>query len=140
MRLAAIVESSEDAILSKDLDGVLESWNGGAERLFGYTAAEAVGRPVTMLIPPDRLFEEPVIIERIRRGERVGHYETVRLRKDGSPVDVSLSVSPVKDGEGFGSLLVRVTLTSQFGGEIRRNWTPEGLDVEMSILTERLKG
>lgn len=100
MRLAAIVESSDDAILSKDLDGVIESWNRGAERLFGYAAAEAVGRPVTMLIPPDRLFEEPRIIERIKRGERVGHFETVRRRKDGSLVDVSLSVSPVKDADG----------------------------------------
>ena len=100
LRLAAIVESSDDAILSKDLDGVIESWNRGAERLFGYSEDEAIGRPITMLIPPDRLYEEPRIIERIRRGERVGHYETVRRRKDGTLVDVSLSVSPVKDAEG----------------------------------------
>ncbi len=99
-RLAAIVESSDDAILSKDLDGTIESWNRGAERLFGYTADEAIGQPVTLLIPPDRLAEEPGILERIRRGERVAHYETVRRRKDGTLVDISLSVSPIRDAEG----------------------------------------
>ena len=81
---AAIVESSEDAILSKDLDGVITSWNNGAERLFGYAPGEVVGRSVTILIPSDRENEEPMILERIRRGERIEHYETVRRRKDGS--------------------------------------------------------
>ena len=99
-RLASIVESSEDAIISKDLNGVIMSWNHGAERLFGYAADEAIGMPVTRLIPPDRLDEEPDILERIRRGERVYPYETVRRRKDGSLVDISLTVSPVKDAEG----------------------------------------
>ncbi len=99
-RLAAIVESSHDAIVSKNLDGIIMSWNSGAERLFGYTAAEAVGRPVTMLMPPDRVDEEPGILARIRRGERVDHYETVRRRKDGSTFDVSLTVSPVRDRSG----------------------------------------
>src|SRR5262245_24647475 len=98
--LAAIVASSDDAIVSKDLDGVITSWNRGAERLFGYSAEEAVGQPVSMLIPPERLNEEPAILERIRRGERVEHYETVRRRKDGSLVDISLSVSPIVTTDG----------------------------------------
>ncbi|HEX8355305.1 MAG TPA: PAS domain S-box protein, partial [Pyrinomonadaceae bacterium] len=97
---AAIVENSDDAIISKNLDGIILSWNPGAERLYGYTAAEAVGQPVTMLIPPDRPDEEPNILGRIRRGEPVEHYETVRVRKDGTLVDVSLTVSPVRDAEG----------------------------------------
>ncbi len=97
---AAIVESSEDAILSKDLDGVITSWNHAAERLFGYAPEEAVGRPVTILIPGDRENEEPMILERIRRGERIEHYETVRRRKDGSLVDISLTVSPIRDPAG----------------------------------------
>jgi PAS domain S-box-containing protein len=99
-RLVAIIESSGDAIISKDLDGVITSWNSGAERLFGYTAEEAVGRPVTMLMPPERIDEEPGIISRIRRGERIEHYDTVRRRKDGSPIDISLTVSPIKDASG----------------------------------------
>jgi PAS domain S-box-containing protein len=97
---AAIVESSEDAILSKDINGVITSWNSGAQRLFGYTSQEAVGKPVTMLIPTDRHDEEPRILERIRRGERIDHYETVRQRKDGSSVDISLTVSPIRDLRG----------------------------------------
>ena len=84
----AIVESSDDAILSKDLDGVILSWNRGAEQLFGFTPRETVGRPVTIMIPLDRLDEEPVILEKIHRGERIEHFETVRQRKDGSLVDI----------------------------------------------------
>ncbi len=99
-RLASIVESSDDAIISKSLDGIIQSWNEGATRLFGYSAEEAIGRSVLMLIPADRQNEEPGIIERIRRGERVDHYETVRHRKDGSLVDVSLTVSPIRDASG----------------------------------------
>lgn len=99
-RLVAIVESSDDAIISKDLNGVITSWNTGAERLFGYTAVEAIGEPVTMLIPTEHLDEEPKILERIRRGDRIDHYETVRRRKDGSLVDISLSVSPIKSVGG----------------------------------------
>ena len=100
LQAAAIVENSDDAIISKDLNGIILSWNPGAERIYGYTAAEAVGQSVTMLIPPDRLDEEPRILEHIRRGERMDHYETVRRRKDGTIIDVSLTVSPVKDGQG----------------------------------------
>ena len=99
-RLAAIVESSDDAIISKDLNGIITSWNRGAERLFGYTEQEMVGQPVTMLIPPERLDEEPSILARIRRGERVEHYETMRCRKDGTAVDVSLAISPILDTHG----------------------------------------
>lgn len=100
VHLAAIVESSDDAIISKTLNGVIESWNQGAERLFGYSAAETVGRPIIMLIPEDRLDEEPRILARLRQGERVDHFETVRRRKDGSLVEISLTVSPVRDSSG----------------------------------------
>jgi PAS domain S-box-containing protein len=99
--LAAIVESSDDAILSKTLTGIITSWNKSAERLFGYAAEEAIGRSVTMLIPENRLEEEPGIIQRIRQGERVDHFETVRRRKDGSLVDISLTISPVRNDEGL---------------------------------------
>jgi PAS domain S-box-containing protein len=99
-RLVAIVESSDDAIVSKDLNGIITSWNRGAELLFGYRAEEVIGKPITILIPADRIDEEPVIIERVRRGERVDHYDTVRRRKDGSLIDISLTVSPLKDGDG----------------------------------------
>jgi PAS domain S-box-containing protein len=98
--LAAIVESSDDAIVSKDLDGVIRSWNRGAERLFGYAAEEAVGRSITMLIPPDRLHEEQHVLSCIRRGESIGHYETVRRRKDGTFLDISLTVSPILGARG----------------------------------------
>lgn len=99
-RLAAIVESSDDAILSKTLDGTIRSWNAGAERLFGYTAAEAIGRSVTMLIPPDRLDEETQIIAKLKRGERIEHFETVRVTKTGALRHISLTVSPLKDEHG----------------------------------------
>jgi len=99
-RLASIVESSDDAIVSKDLDGTITSWNRGAERLFGYKAEEIIGKSVTILIPSDRLDEEPQIIERVRRGERIDHYDTVRRRKDGSLIDISLTVSPIRDADG----------------------------------------
>jgi PAS domain S-box-containing protein len=96
----AIVESSDDAILSKDLNGVILSWNQGAERLFGFTAEEAVGKPVTIIIPLDRLDEEPTILGKIHRGERIEHFETVRQRKDGSLIDISLTISPIRNSSG----------------------------------------
>jgi two-component system cell cycle sensor histidine kinase/response regulator CckA len=99
-RLAAVVESSDDAIVTKNLDGIITSWNQGAERLFGYAADEIIGKPVTILIPPDRHNEEPMILERIRRGQRIDHYEAIRQRKDGSLVEISLTVSPLKDADG----------------------------------------
>jgi PAS domain S-box-containing protein len=98
--IAAAVEFSDDAILTKDLNGIITSWNHGATRLFGYAAEEVIGEPVTILIPEERLDEEPAILARIRRGERIDHYETVRQRKDGSKIDISLTVSPVKNPEG----------------------------------------
>jgi two-component system CheB/CheR fusion protein len=98
--LASIVQSSDDAIISVDLDGVITTWNVGAHRLFGYTAAEAIGMSVTALLPPDRENEEPYILMRVRAGEHIDHYETVRRRKDGSSVDILLTVSPVKNAHG----------------------------------------
>jgi PAS domain S-box-containing protein len=98
--LAAIVESSDDAIISKTLEGTILSWNAGAERLFGYSAAEAQGRPIAMLVPPDRASEVAAILEKIKRGECVEHYETVRIRKDGRRIDISVTVSPIKDATG----------------------------------------
>jgi PAS domain S-box-containing protein len=99
-RLAAIVESTDDAVVSKSLDGIIRSWNAGAERLFGYKAQEAIGKNILMIIPPDRVDEEATILARLRRGERIEHFETVRVRKDGTFVDVSLTVSPVRDSSG----------------------------------------
>ena len=99
-QLAAIVESSDDAIISKDLDGVIVSWNAAAQTLFGYTADEAVGKSITILIPPPLLDEEPRILARIRRGESIEHYETVRRRKDGTLLDIALTISPVRDRRG----------------------------------------
>jgi len=98
--LAAIVESSDDAIVSKNLEGVIQSWNAGAERLFGYSADEVIGKSITILLPSPKLDEELRILSRIRRGEPVDHYETIRRRKDGSLVDISLTVSPVRDASG----------------------------------------
>jgi PAS domain S-box-containing protein len=101
LHYAAIIEWSDDAIISKDLNGVIMSWNRGAQRLFGYTAGEVIGKPVTILMPEDRYNEEPMILERIRRGERIEHYETVRQRKDGTLVDISLTVSPIRNWNGL---------------------------------------
>ena len=98
--LASIVEYSDDAIISKNLDGIITSWNRGAERVFGYTADEAIGQPITIVIPQDRQNEERTILTRIRNGERIDHFETVRQRKHGSLIVVSLTVSPVKNAEG----------------------------------------
>jgi PAS domain S-box-containing protein len=100
LRLAAIVDSSDDAIISKNLDGTIDSWNKGAERLYGYTAEEVIGKPLSILVPPDHPDELPAIMERIKRGERVAHYETVRVRNDGRRVEVSLTISPVKSAAG----------------------------------------
>jgi PAS domain S-box-containing protein len=99
-RLASIIESSQDAILSKTLDGVIRTWNSGAERIFQYKPEEVVGRSITLLIPPERLNEEKEILARIGRGERIEHYETVRVAKDGRRLDISLTISPLRDAEG----------------------------------------
>lgn len=99
-KLAAIVESSDDAIVSKALDGTILSWNAGAERIFGYTPAEAIGQETTLIIPPERLDEEREILARLRRGERIEHFETVRVAKDGRLLDISLTISPIRNKEG----------------------------------------
>jgi PAS domain S-box-containing protein len=99
-RLAAVVESSDDAIISKTLDGTITAWNPGAEKLFGYSSLEAVGKPMRMLLPPERAQEESAILARIGYGERVDHFETVRVRKDGKRVDVSVTISPIKNSSG----------------------------------------
>jgi len=110
----AIIESSDDAIVSKDLNGIVRSWNPGAERIFRYTAAEMIGRPIEVIFPPDRKNEEQRILERLRRGERVDHFETVRLRKDGTPIDVSVTISPVRSptGEVIGASKVARDVTA----------------------------
>src|ERR1700744_1783960 len=99
-RLAAIVESSDDAIVSKDLNGIIQSWNAGAERIFGWTAAEVIGKPITLVIPPELHDQEPIILAKIARGERINRFETIRQRKDGSKFAVSLTVSPIRDHNG----------------------------------------
>jgi len=99
-RLASIVESSDDAIIGKNFDGIITSWNKSAERLFGYVADEAIGKPVTILIPANRQDEEEAILKRIRSGQRVEHFETVRQRKDGSLIDISLTISPIRNSFG----------------------------------------
>lgn len=98
--LAAIVSSSDDAIISKDLEGKVQTWNQSAERIFGYTAAEMIGKPIALLVPPEIPSEEPFILAKIKRGERVDHYETIRQAKDGRRIDISLSISPIRDANG----------------------------------------
>ena len=98
--LAAIVESSDDAIVSKTLEGIIRSWNRGGERLFGYSSNEAVGKPITLIIPHDRIEEERTILARLVRGERIEHFETIRVTKDGRYIDISLTISPVRDPTG----------------------------------------
>ena len=98
--LAAIIDSSDDAIVSKTLEGVISSWNRGAEKMFGYSAAEAIGQSIKLIIPLERHAEEDDVLAHIRRGEKIDHFETVRQAKDGRKVDISLTVSPVKDAQG----------------------------------------
>jgi two-component system CheB/CheR fusion protein len=122
-RLAAIIESSDDAIISKDLNGRITSWNSAAQQLFGYTPEEIIGKSVTTLIPVDRHHEEPIILERIRRGERIDHYETVRRRKDGTLLNISVTVSPLKDDSGtvIGASKIARDITDRIRNERRRN-------------------
>ncbi len=120
--LAAIVESSDDAIVGKSLDGIILTWNRAAERLFGYTAEEAVGRPISLLVPPERPNEMPSILSAVRRGERLDHFETERIAKDGRRLQVSLSVSPIRDAEG------RVVGAAKIARDItRRKWAERAL-------------
>lgn len=126
-RLVALVDSSDDAIVAKTLDGVIQSWNHGAEKLFGYAANEVIGKPITILIPPDRLAEEETILSRIRRGERTSHYATIRKRKDGSLFHVSLTISPIIDATG------RIVGASK----IARDFTDQHLAQERQLLLLR---
>src|SRR5947208_1874393 len=118
-QLAAIVDSSDDAIVSETLDGVITSWNRGAERLFGYTATEAVGQHISLIIPEDRKVEEEDVLARLRRGERIEHFETVRQAKDGRQVYISLTVSPVRDAKGtiIGASKVARNITERIHAE-----------------------
>ncbi|QXT39444.1 PAS domain S-box protein [Gymnodinialimonas ceratoperidinii] len=113
--LAAIIESSNDAIITKNLDSIIQTWNNSAERLFGYAAHEAVGRSITMLIPDDRQHEEADIIARLRSGQRIEHFETVRLRRDGTLIPISLTISPVRNraGEVIGASKIARDITDQ---------------------------
>jgi len=121
-RLGAIVESSDDAIIGTDLETIITNWNSGAERLFGYSAEEVIGKPVTILIPPERHDEEVEILKRIRRGERVQNYETIRRRKDGVLLNISLTVSPIKDENGIvvGASKIARDITERVRSDRRR--------------------
>jgi len=120
--LAAIVDSSEDAIVSKRIDGIITSWNAAAERMFEYTAAEAVGQPITIIIPPDRVAEEAMIIHRLRQGERIDHFATIRMTKSGRPIHISVTVSPVRDrqGEVIGASKIARDITARIRAEEER--------------------
>jgi len=122
-RLAAIIEPSDDAIVSKTLEGVITSWNKGAERIFGWEAHEVIGKSITIIIPQDRLDEEPVILSRIRSGQRVDHFETIRQRKDGQLINVSVTISPVRDDQGriigVSKIARDITLQKRFHEELR---------------------
>lgn len=132
-RLAAIVESSQDAIISKDSDGTVRTWNAGAERIYGYRAAEIIGKSISLLLPPDRQNEETDILDRLRRGERVTHFETTRVRKDGGIIHVSLTISPVRDESGNilgASHIARdITERKQFEEQLRQTQRLESLGV-----------
>src|SRR6185437_10713252 len=124
-RLASVVESSDDAIITKTLEGIITTWNLGAQRMFGYTADEVMGKSITLLMPPDRIDEEPGILERLKRGERIDHYETVRRCKDGTRLEISLSISPIKDARGKiigASKIARdITLRNQLNAALLEN-------------------
>jgi len=133
-RLAAIVESSDDAIVSKNLDGIITSWNAGAERVFGYRADEVIGKSIMILIPKERQEEEPAILARLSKGERVDHFETVRRRKDGTLVDLSLTISPIRDDNG------RVIGASKIARDITDRKAAESLhDTLLREMKHRLK-
>ncbi len=146
--LAAIVDSSDDAIVSKNLHGIISSWNRGAERLFGYSATEAIGQHITLIIPREHRDEEIMIVERLKRGERVDHFETSRVRKDGTMLDVSLTISPVKDGAGriVGASKVARDITEQKRTERalresqeRLRELAQGLEAQVRIRTRELE-
>jgi PAS domain S-box-containing protein len=146
--LAAIVDSSDDAIVSKTLDGVITSWNAGAERLFGYTAREAVGQHISLIIPANRRDEETVIIERIKKGERIEHFDTVRVRKDKTPLDISLTISPVRDATGkivgASKIAQDITQRKRIERELRESeeryrTLADALDTQVQFRTQELE-
>src|ERR1700691_1242810 len=146
--LAAIVDSSDDAIISKKLDGTITSWNKGAERLFGYTASEAIGQHISFIIPVNRRDEETLIIERIKKGERLEHFDTVRVRKDQTLIDISLTVSPLRDGNGKiigASKIARdITLRKRIERELRESedryrTLADALDTQVQFRTRELE-
>lgn len=137
-KLAAIVESSDDAIIGKTLDGIITSWNSGAERLYGYTKEEAVGRFISFLIPPGRLDESPMLLEKIVNGEHITHYETVRMKKDGSLIDVSLTLSPVKESAGLitGASAIARNITERKQMEAERGQLITDLQVALASVKQ----
>jgi PAS domain S-box-containing protein len=139
--LQAVVDSADDAIITKTLEGGITSWNPGARRIFGYEAEEIIGRPVTVLIPDDHLDEEPGILSRIRAGERIEHYETMRLRKDGSRVDISLTVSPIRkpDGTIIGASKIARDITTSKRAEAQLREQAEVIDT-VNRLGQTLSG
>ena len=146
--LAAIVDSSEDAIISKTLQGVITSWNNAAERLFGYTAKEAIGQPITMIIPLDRRYEETRILARLGKGERIDHFDTVRLRKDGTKLEISLTISPVRDAAGkvIGASKIARDISSRkrverelHESEQRFRTLADALDTQVQFRTQELR-
>jgi len=146
--LAAIVDSSDDAIVSKTLEGIITSWNLGAERLFGYTASEAIGQHISFIIPVNRRDEETLIIERIKKGERLEHFDTVRVRKDQTLIDISLTVSPLRDGNGKiigASKIARdITQRRQIERELRESegryrTLADALDTQVQFRTQELE-
>lgn len=138
--LAAIVDSSDDAIISKDLNGIVTSWNRGAEAIFGYSVAEMIGRSTTVLFPPDRLYEEDEILARLRRGEKIDHFETVRRRKDGRKIDVSLTISPILDGAGriIGASKIARDITEKKRAEAALRDLNENLERRVAERTQEL--
>jgi PAS domain S-box-containing protein len=132
--LAAIIESSQDAIVSKDTNGIIKSWNAGAERLFGYKPEEIVGKSIRILIPPERQHEEDEILSRIQQGERVEHFETVRLCKDGALVDISVTVSPIKNAQG------QIVGASKIARDIRdKKRAEEAKELQLQEIKHRVK-
>src|ERR1700678_530591 len=146
--LAAIVESTDDAIVSKTLEGVITSWNAGAERLFGYTAKEAIGQPISMIIPLDRRGEETRILARLSQGERIDHFDTVRVRKDGTRLEISLTISPVRDAAGkiIGASKIARDITGRkrierelHESEQRFRTLADALDTQVQFRTQELQ-
>src|SRR5947209_5229401 len=128
--LASIVSSSDDAIVSKTLDGIITSWNQGAENIFGYTEKEVIGKHISIIIPPERIQEEALIIQKILNGEKVTHFDTIRVAKSGKKINISLTVSPIKNREE------RITGASKIARDITEKAEAEQ---QRQLYTERLK-